>query len=95
MKIELCENVDGHFFIIFHDHDFAAVDSTISHVLNISIEEYRNRLKTFIKKSKLKKRNTYLILKDSYDDEENKYYVECFKKEFAVELSLLLMGGWV
>ena len=94
MKIELCENSYGYFFVIFHNHDFVAVDKTISEALNISIQEYRNRLKTFTNETNFTNKNTFLVLNSSYDENENKHYVECFKKEFAVELSLLLMGGW-
>lgn len=93
MEIRLCENYNGFFFLIMNNYNFAAIDKTIASALNISVDEYRARLKTFTDKTFFYNKNTYLLL-DASEDEKVKYYEECFKNEFAAELMLLQMGGW-
>ena len=82
---ETMENEQG-FFALSTDRNYFSKDESISGLLNIPYEEYKQRLN-----------NTFVVINQDqqmyvkFDDDKNKM-VERFKNEFATEMVLAEMN---
>ena len=82
---ETMENEQG-FFALSTDRNYFSKDESISGLLNIPYEEYKQRLN-----------NTFIVINQDqqmyvkFDDDKNKM-VERFKNEFATEMVLAEMN---
>lgn len=91
--------IDGKWrFLIINRRQFFLTSPTISKLLNISLEEYENRVINNV----IKHKNTEVIFASDFnkrnvafkeDDVPEENYVDRFKEEFAEELTLIVLGG--